>query len=148
MPTRNFLSEDEAQEYKTFLMHLTGIEPSISTHERISDTAMPDTIWIVSLRELELSADQQSQCTSYLTRLSQKRSDYLDRKSKEYGALSAAELHNRWNDRGSLDTDERNLLRAIVRRAAGIKPTTGNPPRTCPECGMVEDNCTCTRSWF
>jgi len=149
MNTNEFLSKEEALEYKAFVEHLTGIEPLLSEHELTSSTGTPDTTWKVSLREVELSADQQARCESCVRRLSQKRGEHLERISKEYRALSLAELNSRWDDpRGSLDTDEKKVLLAALRAAAGIRADPGILPRTCRQCGMVEDNCTCTRSWF
>lgn len=79
-----------------------------------------------------------------------KRQIRLIEKDRYYRSLPENQLDELWHSRESedLDSDETALLREILREAKGIIPTHGNSVRVCCQCGMVEDNCTCGRSWF
>lgn len=80
----------------------------------------------------------------------QERRPYIEAREKYYRSLSEKQLDKLWNSRESQDVepDEMALLREIVREAKGITPAYENRVRVCRQCGMVEDNCTCGRSWF
>jgi predicted RNA-binding Zn-ribbon protein involved in translation (DUF1610 family) len=70
-----------------------------------------------------------------------------------YWGLSVEELRDIWQresheETAELESDERALIREILRDKLGIKAAEGHSAKACPQCGMVGNTCTCGRSWF
>ena len=80
------------------------------------------------------------------------RKEYLQERSQFFRTLSEEELDLLWNKNIITDSDEKHALRAAIRNKKGIgmgyidAVTLGQ--KVCRQCGMVGDNCTCSRSWF
>ena len=146
----DFYDEGNAKACRTFLEKLTGIEPLVSACEVSTEFADPDRIWRVSLKKATLTLDERSRLDVFLKHLSQERQQHLSKKREEYSSLGKQELKRLWDARDTLASDEIMELRPLIRSIAGVDTViqVDTSVRTCPQCGMVGDNCTCTRSWF
>ena len=81
-------------------------------------------------------------------RLREKRRLYLEERGNYYRSLSEVELKKQWNKGKviNVESDERALLRDIVREVKGIRPHIKFINlQVCPQCLMVGENCTCGR---
>jgi hypothetical protein len=148
MNKRDFPSRAEAEIYKDFLNTMTGTAAKVTVNVGHSGTGILGKYWQVNLGYYLFSDKQKDQCSIFLKQRYQERSSYLEAKSKEYLEMTPDALSKLWADNDTLATDEIEYLRVAVRISKDIKPQLNRSSLTCKQCGMVEDNCTCTRSWF
>ena len=79
------------------------------------------------------------------------RERHLDERKLFYSTLNDAALEAEWSarEKHNLESDEVDVLRVLLRDRKGIVGLGyGHGQRVCRQCGMVESNCTCERSWF
>lgn len=100
------------------------------------------------IEELNRSAEKSVPMTIYPLR----EVDGMDLEEREayFRSLPREQLEKMWTEPGDtyLTPEELGLLKTVLREKKGIEPADGHSVRACPQCGMVGDNCTCTRSWF
>ena len=76
----------------------------------------------------------------------QKRSEHLAYRKAHYMTLTTDELKQIWENRASIDFDETQLLRDLLRERLRITPGYRHGAEVCPQCGQVGQNCSCDRS--
>ena len=83
-------------------------------------------------------------------RLFENRKTYLEKREIYYRKMDDERLDKEWaaRDENSIELDEVQLLRSLIRERKGITSTFGTSARVCGSCGEVGENCTCGRSWF
>ena len=117
-----------------------------------------DNLWIVVTNQERKKEEQEQKRRKFeqkarettAIREREKKRLYLEERESSYRSLPEKQLSELWGKREEmeLEPDEAALLREIVREVKGIKPTYGNSAQVCRQCGMVEGNCTCGRSWY
>lgn len=143
-----FYSKADAEDFKAFIDKLIGIKTELKVSYCLSGDIKVVRAWEVILGKVKLSPQQDTDAKKLLADLSSKRNNFIEEKNAEYQVLEIDELDDRWSARESLDEDERNVLRCAFRQKNGINQRVSTSPSVCSGCGMVEDNCTCGRTFI
>ena len=141
MFTKTFGSGPEARACEEFLRE-RGLEPSLVA------APAPERAWFLRVDDSTLTTEARQAFLDFMYRQATARQDYLAKRQSEFEQLHLSALGALWATPEASDPDVLERLRQVIRRKRGIDGRDKALPAVCPQCHMVGDTCTCTRSWF